>query len=199
MDQHAFAYSDFASQLVQAQIQCSRSDERTQTREGDSFMVQLNVTIRTKLSHEPYGTLIACTKRYITKENSMNPRIRLSLLILGLLIWIVGSIYYAYRGSQVLETTKAHYWINFFISPLVSALLVVVILKSLRIAPSEWASAGLLLAIPGMIGEAIVLSHLSNFMPRIQEASGGRYGAFLFATYAVVLGIAEIVTLNAVP
>jgi len=55
----------------------------------------------------------------------------------------------------------------------------------------------LLLAIPGMIGEAVVLSHLSTFMPRIQEASGGRYGAFLFATYAVVLGILEIVTLNA--
>jgi hypothetical protein len=129
----------------------------------------------------------------------MNMRSRLLLLVLGLIIWIVGSIYYAYRGPQVLETTKARYWISFFASPLVSAILVVVIFKLLRIAPSEWASAGLLLAIPGMIGEAMVLSHLSTFMPRIQEASGGRYGAFLFATYAVVLGMAEIVTLNAVP
>jgi hypothetical protein len=34
-------------------------------------------------------------------------------------------------------------------------------------------------------------------MPGIQEASGGRYGAFLFATYAVVLGIAEYTTLRA--
>ena len=57
----------------------------------------------------------------------------------------------------------------------------------------------LLLAIPGMIGESIVLSHLSTFMPRIQASSGGRYGAFLFATYALVLGIAEVVTLGATP
>jgi Family of unknown function (DUF5367) len=127
----------------------------------------------------------------------MNTQSRLSLLFLGFIIWIIGSIYYAYRGAQVLETTNTRYWISFFISPLISAILVVFILKLLRIAPSEWASAGLLLAIPGMIGEAVVLSHLSTFMPRIQEASGGRYGAFLFATYAVVLGIAEIVTLNA--
>jgi len=56
----------------------------------------------------------------------------------------------------------------------------------------------LLLAIPGMIGEAVVLSNLGTFMPRIQEASGGRYGAFLFATYAVVLSIAEFATLRAV-
>jgi hypothetical protein len=33
-------------------------------------------------------------------------------------------------------------------------------------------------------------------MPRILEASGGRNGAFLFATYAVVLGIAEFATLR---
>ena len=54
----------------------------------------------------------------------------------------------------------------------------------------------LLLAIPGMVGEAIVLSNLRTFMPRIQEESGGRYGAFLFTTYAVVLGIAEFATLR---
>jgi Family of unknown function (DUF5367) len=127
----------------------------------------------------------------------MKTQIRLLLVLSGFVIWIVGSVYYAYRGALVLETTNTRYWISFFVSPLISAFLVVAILRFLRIAPSEWASAGLLLAIPGMIGEAVVLSHLSAFMPRIQEASGGRYGAFLFATYAVVLGIAEIVTLNA--
>jgi hypothetical protein len=124
---------------------------------------------------------------------------RFILLVLGIAIWIGGSIYYAYRGQRVLETSSSNYWIAFFASPLVSAIMVVVILKLLRIAPAHWASAALLLAIPGMIGEAVVLSHLSTFMPRIQMSSGGRYGAFLFATYAVVLGIAEIVTLNAAP
>jgi hypothetical protein len=57
----------------------------------------------------------------------------------------------------------------------------------------------LLLTIPGMIGEAMVLSNLSTFMPALKEASGGRYGAFLFATYALVLALAEVVTLRATP
>jgi hypothetical protein len=122
---------------------------------------------------------------------------RIILFGLGLIIWIAGSIYYAYRGHQVLETTQPNYWVSFFVSPLLSAILVVAALKLLRIAPSDWASATLLLAIPGMVGEAIVLSHLSTFMPRIQESSGGRYGAFLFATYALVLAIAEFITLKA--
>jgi hypothetical protein len=132
-------------------------------------------------------------------EVFMSLQNRIMLFAIGLIIWIVGSIYYAYRGPLVLETTKLHYWVSFIVSPILSAILVVVILKFFRIAPSDWASAALLLAIPGMVGEAIVLSHLSTFMPRIQESSGGRYGAFLFATYALVLGIAEFITLEATP
>jgi hypothetical protein len=124
---------------------------------------------------------------------------RIILFALGCMIWIAGSIYFAYRGDQILETTELRYWLGFFVSAIVSAALAVAALRLLRVAPSEWASAALLLALPGMAGEAIVLSHLSTFMPRIQQSSGGRYGAFLFATYALVLGVAEFVTLRASP
>ena len=82
------------------------------------------------------------------------------------------------------------------ISPLISAAFCILILRWRHIASPNWAVAMLLLAIPGMIGEAVVLSNLGTFMPRIREASGGRYGAFLFATYAVVVGIAEFATLR---
>jgi hypothetical protein len=75
----------------------------------------------------------------------------------------------------------------------------IAILKLRHVPPSAWASGMLLLAIPGMVGEAVVLSHLSMFMPRLQASSGGRYGAFLFAAYALGLGIAEVVTLRATP
>ena len=118
------------------------------------------------------------------------------LLSLGFVIWILGTIYYAYAGHRVLETTPARYWVSFALSPIITVSFCILILRWRHIDPSNWAVAMLLLAIPGMVGEAVVLSHLGTFMPRIQEASGGRYGAFLFATYAVVLGIAEFVTLR---
>jgi hypothetical protein len=119
------------------------------------------------------------------------------LFLLGLAIWILGTVYYAYRGARILETTEMRYWVSFAISPIVSAALCVGILRWRHIAPADWAAAMLLLAIPGMIGEAVVLSHLGTFMPRLHEVSGGKYGAYLFATYAVVLGWAEVVTLRA--
>ena len=52
-------------------------------------------------------------------------------------------------------------------------------------------SAMLLLASPGMIGEAIVPTNLSTLMPKLHLTSGGRYAEFLFATYAIVLGVAQ--------
>jgi hypothetical protein len=119
------------------------------------------------------------------------------LFAAGLLIWILGTIYYAARGAAILETTTARYWTAFVLSPVFSAIMCIAILRWRHIPPAAWASAMLLLAIPGMIGEAVVLSHLATFMPGLQAASGGRYGAFLFATYAVVLGVAELVTLRA--
>jgi hypothetical protein len=121
------------------------------------------------------------------------------LLVLGLIIWIVGTIYYANHGPVLLETTSARYWSAFAVSPVVSALLCIAILRWRHIPSAHWTSAMLLLALPGMIGEAVVLSSLSTFMPKLHTTSGGRYAASLFAAYALVLGIAEIVTLRAAP
>src|SRR5258708_34826084 len=39
------------------------------------------------------------------------------LFVLGFIVWILGSVYYAYRGPSVLETTSLRYWISLFISP----------------------------------------------------------------------------------
>jgi len=121
------------------------------------------------------------------------------LFFLGLAIWILGTVYYAYRGPRVLETTELQYWVSFIASPVISAVMCIAILRWRHIPPAKWAAAMLLLAIPGMIGEAVVLSHLATFMPKLHATSGGRYGAYLFATYAVVLGLAEVVTLRAAP
>jgi hypothetical protein len=120
-------------------------------------------------------------------------------LALGLSLWIGGTILYSKRGPAVLESTRARYWTEFALCPILSAMLCIAILRWRDIAAANWASAMLLLAIPGMIGEAIVLSNFSIFMPRLQATSGGRYGAFLFATYGLVLGVGELITLRAAP
>jgi Family of unknown function (DUF5367) len=117
------------------------------------------------------------------------------LFVFGLTFWIAGTVYYAYYGARILETTRLRYWV--ILSSFGSLAVSIAILRWRRISPANWASAMLLLAVPGMLGEAVVLSHLATFMPKWQERSAGRYGALLFATYGLVLTVAAAVTLTA--
>ena len=119
------------------------------------------------------------------------------LLLFGLAFWTVGTLWYRARGATVFESTELRYWVNFAITPAVSAIVCIVILRWRRIPAPDWASAALLVALPGMFGEALNLSTFHIFMPKMQAASAGRYGAFLFAAYALYLSIAEVVALRA--
>ena len=121
----------------------------------------------------------------------------LLLLALGALFWVAGTIWYEFRGPLVFETTQPRYWVNFVATPVVTAAVCILILRWRQIPLSSWSTAGLLIAIPGMIGEAILLARFSALMPRMQAATAGKYGAFLFATYALFLAIAEAATLRA--
>jgi hypothetical protein len=118
------------------------------------------------------------------------------LLGAGAGIWVAGTLYFGYRGPAILETTPQRYWLTFALLPLSSVALCILILRWRQIPPSNWAAAMLLLAIPGLFGEAIALSNFATFLPRLQLGSAGKYGALLFATYALVLGIGEIVSLK---
>ena len=122
---------------------------------------------------------------------------RVLLLLFGLVFWVAGTLWYAARGAAILETTSFRYWINFILTPLVSAGVCLAILRWRHIPAAEWASAALLIALPGLFGEVLILHRFSVFMPRMQAASAGRYGALLFAAYALFLFIAEVVTFRA--
>jgi hypothetical protein len=117
------------------------------------------------------------------------------LIFFGVVFWALGTLLYRWRGQMLFETTALRYWLNFVLTPVLSTAVCVTLFRSREIPASGWPAAALLIAIPGMIGEAVVLSNFRRWVPRLQAATAGRYGGFLFATYAVVLCVAEIVAL----
>lgn len=127
----------------------------------------------------------------------MRPFDRLLFPLLGILFWICGTILYRFRGHQVFETGNQRYWLNFVLTPVVTTVACILILKWRQVAAADWALASLLIALPGMFGEAVLLSRFAAFMPRLRPETAGRYGALLFATYALFLTVAEVVTLRA--
>ncbi len=122
---------------------------------------------------------------------------KLLFLFFGVAFWVIGTIWYELRGPHVFESGNLRYWINFAITPIVTAVICILLLRWRHVLAAEWAAAALLIALPGMFGEAVLLSRFATFMPRMHPETSGKYGAFLFATYAVFLTIAEIVTIVA--
>jgi len=127
----------------------------------------------------------------------MKPFDKLLFLLFGVGFWVLGTVWYELRGPRVFESGSQRYWINFVLTPIVTAAVCILILKWRQIPAAHWASAALLIALPGMFGEAALLSNFARFMPRMRPESAGKYGAFLFAAYALFLTISEIVTLLA--
>jgi hypothetical protein len=119
------------------------------------------------------------------------------LILFGIIFWTAGTLWYRARGPIVFETTPLRFWINFTLAPILSAAVCLAILRWRQIPATNWSTAALLIALPGMFGEAILLTHFATWMPTMQPTSAGRYAAFLFAAYALVLTIAEAVTLRA--
>ena len=127
----------------------------------------------------------------------MKPADKLLFPLFGIAFWIAGTIFYAFRGSRIFEAGSERYWINFVLTPIVTSAICILILRWRHLPAADWGSAALMLALPGMFGEAALLSRFAAFMPRMRPETAGRYGAFLFATYALFLTIAEIVTVRA--
>ncbi|HUO16980.1 MAG TPA: DUF5367 family protein [Verrucomicrobiae bacterium] len=127
----------------------------------------------------------------------MKPFDRMLLLGIGIVSWIGGTILYEFRGTHVFESGNQRYWINFVLTPIVTSAICMLILKWRHLPAADWGSAALLLALPGMFGEAALLSRFAEWMPRMRPETAGRYGAFLFATYALFLTIAEVVSFTA--
>lgn len=130
-------------------------------------------------------------------ESLMKSNDNMLFFLFGVVFWIVGTLAYRMRGTFVFESGSVRYWVNFVVIPIVSTAICIVLLKARHIPAHKWAEASLLIALPGMFGEAAILSSFTTFMPRMHAESGGKYGAFLFASYALLLTVAEIVTLKA--
>ena len=100
------------------------------------------------------------------------------LLAFGFAIWILGTIYYASRGPLFSKPPPSATGAPLHYRQSSQAFCA----SRSCVGGNPRCSLGLrhvLLALPGMIGEALVLSHLSTFMPKLQAGSGGRYGALL--------------------
>lgn len=116
------------------------------------------------------------------------------LALLGMIIWAIGTFVYSVMGSYFFETSTVGYWGNMIATAVLCCGIGWGLIKWRRIKSEDALTAAICLALPGMLGEVLVLSTFSQLMVDMQPETAGRYGAFLFAIYSSLIGFAWLMS-----
>lgn len=129
----------------------------------------------------------------------MNTTDRTVLLLLGFIIWAAGTAAYRSFGVYFFEGAAFSYWLNVLITGSLYAAGSIGLLRWRGIQQHDWLQAAICIALPGMLGEIPILVNFSHLMSNMQPATAGRYAAFLFGGYSLVISVAFILSTRTSP
>ncbi len=127
----------------------------------------------------------------------MNTKKRISLVLIGFVIWVAGTLLYRMVGSYLFERSATEYWLNVIGTEILFAAVAIGLMKWWRIESVHWLQGAICIALPGMLGEIPILASFSELMSNMQPETAGRYAAFLFSGYASLIGFAWIMSTKA--
>lgn len=120
----------------------------------------------------------------------MNTKDRLSLVLVGFGIWAAATVAYRQVGSIFFERSVMEYWLNVVSTGGLYTLVFVGLMRWRRIEAQDWLQGAVCIALPGMLGEIPILAGFAGLMSNMQPETAGRYAAFLFSGYSILLSFA---------
>ncbi|PZV08290.1 MAG: hypothetical protein DCF32_05105 [Leptolyngbya sp.] len=120
----------------------------------------------------------------------MTTKDRVSLLLVGFGIWAAATLAYRQVGSIFFEQSVMEYWLNVASTGGLYTLVFVGLMRWRRIEAKDWLQGAICIALPGMLGEIPILAGFAGLMSNMHPATAGRYAAFLFSGYSILLGFA---------
>lgn len=120
----------------------------------------------------------------------MKTKTRLSLFLVGLVIWAAATLVFRIAGSYFFEGSVLGYWLNVVVTGGLYSVLAIGLMKGYGIKQTDWLQGAVCIALPGMLGEIPVLADFSSLMSNMQPETAGRYAAFLFGGYVSLVGSA---------
>lgn len=117
----------------------------------------------------------------------MNIKDRIGFVTLGFVIWAAATSAYRLTGSTFFEGTTASYWLNVGFTGITYTAIALGVMKWRKIKQKDWLQGAICIALPGMLGEIPVLAGFSELMSNMHPATAGRYAAFLFSGYSILI------------
>jgi len=110
--------------------------------------------------------------------------------VAGLLAWTAATAYYAAFGGALIERAFWFYAVNAFLAAGATGFLFHAALLVTRTPQRRKPIAAVAFAAPGVVLGGLLLAFLTDIFPHLEAVSVGRYGAFLFVGYALVVAAA---------
>jgi Family of unknown function (DUF5367) len=107
--------------------------------------------------------------------------------IVGFILWLAVTLSFRFVGEYVFRVGFGGVSWLFMTLPLVMFALTYVLMKLLKVDPSDRAEAASIFAVPGMLVGIYEINSFSAIFPNLDPSLGKEFAALMFACYAGVI------------
>ena len=112
-------------------------------------------------------------------------------MIVGFVLWIIVAAAFRFVGQDVFHTGDGVSWL-FMTLPIGMLAITYLLLKIMRVAPTDRAEAASIMAVPGLLIGIYQINSYAIVFPNLDPALSSAFASLMFACYAAVI-IAGIV------
>ncbi|MGE3304039.1 MAG: DUF5367 family protein [Hyphomonadaceae bacterium] len=118
--------------------------------------------------------------------------------LLGFLLWLAVTAAFRFFGQDFFYPGETRIYVMLVATPIVCAVLTVLVLRLLREAAIDRAEAAMGLALPGMALDVYAVNAFPNVFPNLDPTLDGAFAAINLAGYAAIL-LTGLVTTRLAP
>jgi hypothetical protein len=118
--------------------------------------------------------------------------------IIGFIVWLAITLIFRFTGQSFFHPGEAGLYLLFGASPLVMAVLTVLVLRVLGEAKIDRAEAAIAFALPGMLLDVYAMNAFPDVFPNLDASLDGAFAAMKFLGYGAIL-IIGLVTSRIAP
>jgi hypothetical protein len=114
-------------------------------------------------------------------------------MAVGFAFWIAIAVAFRFFGEMGFQAGPGGVSWLFMTMPVGLLVITYLVLKIMRVAPTDRSEAASIMAVPGLLVGIYEINSFSNVFPNLDPSLGGEFAALMFACYAAVI-IAGIVS-----
>jgi hypothetical protein len=106
--------------------------------------------------------------------------------IVGFVLWLIVTMAFRLAGHEVFKPGAGVQWLFLTLPPAIFALTYLV-LKVLRVDPSDRSEAASIFAVPGLLLGIYQINSFRFVFPNLDQSMGAEFAALMFACYAAMI------------